>query len=102
MAELERMVGQKVQSLHERVTAKEDAFRVRLRQPSHALEVHCTSNMSPGRAALPAMLQGLIASPALLNDMPSCVCVMCPPASSGAARLHSSSAHIRARPQAVR
>ena len=29
MAELERMVSQKVQSLHERVKAKEDAFRVR-------------------------------------------------------------------------
>ena len=29
MAELERMVTQKVQSLHERVKAKEDAFRVR-------------------------------------------------------------------------
>ncbi len=28
MAELERMVTQKVQSLHERVKAKEDAFRV--------------------------------------------------------------------------
>ena len=58
MAELERMVGQKVQSLHERVKAKEDTFRVRAPQPcsrgslrhscylaklslSHATEVHC-------------------------------------------------------------
>ena len=35
MAELERMVSQKVQSLHERVKAKEDAFRVRLICQAH-------------------------------------------------------------------
>ena len=33
MTELEHMVGQKVHSLHERVKAKEDTFRVRPPQP---------------------------------------------------------------------
>ena len=41
MAELERMVTQKVQSLHERVKAKEDAFRVS--PPSQAQLLHCHS-----------------------------------------------------------
>lgn len=38
MAELDRMVNQKVQSLHERVEAKEDAFRVGL--PARHMSLH--------------------------------------------------------------
>jgi hypothetical protein len=40
MAELERMVTQKVQSLHERVKAKEDTFRVRT---PHHQDLPCTA-----------------------------------------------------------
>ena len=64
MAELERMVGQKVQSLHERVKAKEDTFRVRA--PSHAPDAHWASDVA-WQSCPPAMLQRLITPSALSN-----------------------------------
>ena len=65
MAELERMVGQKVQSLHERVTAKEDTFRVRA--PSHDPETDCTS-VAAWQSCPSVVLRRLPASPALLDN----------------------------------
>ena len=42
MAELERMVSQKVQSLHERGKAKEDAFRVGPHVSQYVQSACCT------------------------------------------------------------
>ena len=98
MAELERMVSQKVQSLHERVKAKEVTFRVRA--PSHAPEAHCTSDVTR-QSRPPVMLQRLAASPALLDSTVLCLCGA-PPACGGACMPHSSSARSSMWPLAVR